>query len=80
MQQSNNLSLFDKWVEWKPNSFELVLNARGKVTPVHHQNSVFSRCLSLGLRPGKDFQVTMYQVRFRTKSYLAMFKINFKNG
>ena len=80
MQQSNSLSQFDKWADWKENSFDLVLNAKGKTTPVHHRNTVTSTCLSLGLRPGEDFQVTMYQVRFKTKSYLAMFKINFNNG
>ena len=76
MQQSHNLQLFDNWVEWKSNTFELVLNARGKTTPVHHQNTVMSTCLSLGLRPGEDFQVT----RFRTKTFLAMFRMNFRNG
>lgn len=80
MQQSNNLNLFDKWVDWKDNSFATALDVNGRITLKHQKNTVTSTCISLGLRPGVDFQVTAYEVRFREKSFLAMFKMNFTNG
>lgn len=92
MQQNTNLKLFDEWVTWKDNSFALGVIGNGKLpngngklpknnqNPKQYKNTITSICVSLGLRPGMDFQVTMYEVRFRQKSFLAMFKLNFING
>lgn len=85
MQQNTNLKLFDEWITWKDNSFALGVIGNGKLpknnqNPKQYKNTITSICVSLGLRPGMDFQVTMYEVRFRQKSFLAMFKLNFING
>jgi hypothetical protein len=80
MLQNTNIENFDEWMSWKDNAFTIDRRSMGRRTPRRIGESIAGICLGLGLRPGKDFQVTMYQVRFRTKSYLAMFKINFKNG
>lgn len=78
MQKNTNLERFDNWMSWKDNAHQLTIKSKlSKRTPKQLNQSVSGVCLSMGLRPMEDFQVTMYEVRFRTKTFLAMFKMNF---
>jgi|TARA_B100001093_G_scaffold487281_1_gene523397 hypothetical protein len=80
MQQNTNLEAFDDWMSWKDNAYTITLDAKGYTsTPRHLNNMIVTTCVDLGLRPTVDFQVTMYEVRFRTKTFLAMFKMNYNN-
>tara|TARA_R110001592_G_scaffold87400_2_gene258143 strand:+ start:8923 stop:9165 length:243 start_codon:yes stop_codon:yes gene_type:complete len=79
MLQNTNIENFDEWMSWKDNAFDIARTSMGRRTPRKIGDSIAGICLGLGLRPGKDFQVTMYQVRFRTKTFLAMFKMNYKD-
>ena len=80
MQENTNLQAFDAWVSWKDNAYELKIHANlSRTAPKRLSESVTLACLDLGLRPKVDFQITMYEVRFRTKTFLAMFKMNYKD-
>ena len=80
MRQSNNLEAFDDWMSWKENAFEIKIHPRlSRTSPRRLSENITTTCLSLGLRPIEDFQITMYEVRFRTKTFLAMFKMNYKD-
>ena len=85
MQQSTNLEAFDNWMSWKDNAYELKIHSKlplqhhRKSSPKHLNSMIVTTCRGLGLRPLVDFQVTMYEVRFRTKTFLAMFKMNYNN-
>ena len=80
MQQNTNLEAFDDWMSWKDNAYTLQVDSKRLISTPRHLNEMISTtCLNLGLRPIKDFQVTMYEVRFRTKTFLAMFKLNYNN-
>jgi len=80
MQENTNLQAFDNWMSWKENSYELNIHPKlSRTSPKRLSESITVTCLDLGLRPTLDFQVTMYEVRFRTKTFLAMFKMNYKD-
>ncbi len=80
MQENTNLKAFDDWVSWKDNAYELkIYPALSRTSPKRLNKTITITCLDLGLRPKVDFQVTMYEVRFRTKTFLAMFKMNYKD-
>jgi len=79
MLQNTNIDNFDEWMAWKDNAYNIARLPNGRMYPRKVGESIAGICLGLGLRPGKDFQVTMYQVRFRTKTFLAMFKMNYKD-
>ena len=78
--QQTNVEAFDNWMLWKDNAYELKLKASSSIRPVKLSDTVIAVCTELGLRPIKDYQVSMYEVRFRTKTFLAMFKMNYNNG
>jgi len=83
MQQNTNLQTFDDWMSWKDNVYKLNIKSSrlSKTnTPKHLNKSITYICSNLGLRPIQDFQITMYEVRFRTKTFLAMFKMNFNEN
>ena len=79
MLQNTNINNFDEWMAWKDNAFNIARTSMGRRTPRKVGESIASICLGLGLRPGKDFQVKMYQIRFRTKTFLAMVKMKYKD-
>lgn len=80
MQENTNIEAFDDWMSWKENAFELTIPTKlSRSTPRHLNSLITTTCMGLGLRPITDFQVTMYEVRFRTKTFLAMFKMNYNN-
>jgi|TARA_B100000073_G_C23694629_1_gene557841 hypothetical protein len=78
--QQTNVKAFDDWMLWKENRYDLKLPTTSVVKPIKLADSVVAVCTELGLRPTKDYQVSMYEVRFRTKTFLAMFKMNYNNG
>lgn len=80
MNQSINIENFDNWMSWSGNSYKFPMTINSKTTPRKLNESISGVCMSLGLRPSHDFQVTTYEVRFRTKTFLAMFKMNYNNG
>lgn len=81
MKQNTNLKLFDDWMLWKNNSFKIgYARVKPISTPKHISEFVNLTCTGLGLRPGTDFQYSTNEVRFRTKTFLAMFKMNYNNG
>ena len=76
MSQSTNLKSFDNWMSWKQNSYPVQM----RKLPVRKVNeSNMFTCINLGVRPTKDFHLTSSEIRFRTKSFLAMFKLNYEN-
>jgi len=83
MKQSTNLEAFDDWMSWKDNAYDLKYSHHTKISQRHMSypkklnEQISTVCLGLGLRPTVDFQITMYEVRFRTKTFLAMFKMNY---
>lgn len=79
MLQNTDINNFDEWMSWRDNAYHIARGHKGRMHPRKVGDSIAGICLGLGLRPGKDFQVTMYQVRFRTKTFLAMFKMNYKD-
>tara|TARA_B100000927_G_scaffold289979_1_gene287703 strand:+ start:1322 stop:1561 length:240 start_codon:yes stop_codon:yes gene_type:complete len=76
MNQSTNLKSFDDWMTWKENSYPVEMR---KHYVKKADQSIMFTCINLGLRPNKDFHLTSSEVRFRTKSFLAMFKLNYEN-
>ena len=74
--QQTNVEAFDNWMLWKSNAYKLTDVKRFK----RHSETVTAVCTEIGLRPVEDYQVSMYEVRFKTKTFLAMFKMNFNNG
>lgn len=81
MNQNTNIEAFDDWMSWKGNAYKLKIHSKrnSRSTPKHLNSLITTTCMDLGLRPIADFQVTMYEVRFRTATYLAMFKLNYND-
>jgi|TARA_R110001606_G_scaffold39881_2_gene109484 hypothetical protein len=76
MQTNISTEAFNKWLSWKEHSVKMPVYPGG---PRRLSETVTSVCMSLGLRPEIDYHVTANEVRFSTKTFLAMFKLNWSN-
>lgn len=65
---------FEVWMESRPNSMQLSDRSRKDI-----RLKAERLCKSLGFLPLWDYQVKGTEIRFRSESDLAMFKINWKD-
>lgn len=68
-QKQKHRYFFNKWMEWKPNSYNLEYSIDNICSLVRQE------CRDLGLREFWDYQVRPHEIRFRKPEYLAMWRL-----